>query len=159
MNNSKILSDIAYKKLSSLVLTFEKSYIMVKLSDNLYSHINMILMLNDTNDENIVELSTNIYHNGVYIIDFLSKRQNLGYGKQVLKCFNHIITDYLPHIDYITGFLSPVDFSRWNKIIYMYTKYISNSKMIIANQFSPNEFLKITNNYKHSMVRFKLFLK
>lgn len=162
MNYKKILNDSDYKKLSVLKFCDTTSYGLVftkvKLSDNLYSHVNMQLCMKSVNNDTLVMLITSIFSNKVHIQDFKSKFKNFGNGKQILIYFNKIIKELDYQISYIEGQLSPIDYEYWDKSIYMYSHYIQNNYMLIDNQLSPSEFLSVMKKYRYCMVNFKLFL-
>ena len=93
MNYKKILNDSDYKKLSVLKFCDTTSYGLVftkvKLSDNLYSHVNMQLCMKSVNNDTLVMLITSIFSNKVHIQDFKSKFKNFGNGKQILIYFQN----------------------------------------------------------------------
>lgn len=65
---------------------------------------------------------TEIKDNSVYIVDFLSRYENLGNGKKLF----FILLDYIfqinkhYHIEKISGFISKFDFDHWSKLFHFY---------------------------------------
>lgn len=163
MNNKRILEDNIYKQISNLEFKTDTSNGIVttkiKLSDNLYTHVNMNLIMKSSNDDTIAQMFNCINPNQIFIHDFKSNIEDEGYGKQLLIYFDYILNKFNLNVSYIIGDLVPLDYQYWKKSIHLYSHYIKSYGMIINNTLSPNEFIGNINKYKNQINRFKIFIK
>ena len=71
----------------------------------------------------LAKLFTTVSDHSVEITDFRSTVENVGYGKNLffnlLKTINLMNRSY--RINAITGYLSPVDYSEWDKLARFYS--------------------------------------
>lgn len=152
-------------------VNYGKVKVSISINQNLPSHAKLKIEMH-TVDENkfLSELYFDIIKSGffqkndyIYFWHFYSKYQNHGNGKKMLEFFDQAI-DIIKHnsytkIKFIAGELTYLDYEHWDKLVYMYSSFISNSSVLFDNKYTAIEFLNHLADYEKQIVRFRIYLE